>query len=89
MSRSLTFVLLAALAMGGCGADATDAKAAAEAAAVTVSAVTAAEQPIMRFIRVSGTLTPQEDAEVAAGDRRPRRRDAGRTRQRWSAPTTR
>jgi RND family efflux transporter MFP subunit len=66
VSRSLSFVLLAALAMGGCGADATDAKAAAEAAAVSVTTVTAAAQPIMRFIRVSGTLTPQEDAEVAA-----------------------
>ena len=66
MSRSLSFVLLAALAMGGCGADATDANAAAEASAVSVTTVTAAEQPIMRFIRVSGTLTPQEDAEVAA-----------------------
>jgi RND family efflux transporter MFP subunit len=64
--RSLSFVLLASLLMGGCGADATDAKAAAEAAAVPVTAITAAEQPIMRFIRVSGTLTPQEDAEVAA-----------------------
>ena len=66
MSRSLSFVLLAALAMGGCGADATDADAAAEASAVSVTTVTAVEQPIMRFIRVSGTLTPQEDAEVAA-----------------------
>ena len=39
---------------------------AAEAVAVNVTAITAAEQPITRFIRVSGTLTPQEDAEVAA-----------------------
>jgi RND family efflux transporter MFP subunit len=54
------------MATAGCGANATDAKDAAEAAAVSVSAVTAAEQPIMRFIRVSGTLMPQEDAEVAA-----------------------
>jgi RND family efflux transporter MFP subunit len=66
VSRPLVFVLLAVLAMGGCGADATDAKAAAEAVAVSVTTVTAAEQPIARFIRVSGTLTPQEDAEVAA-----------------------
>ena len=60
------FVLLAALAMGGCGTDVTDAKAGGEAASVSVTAVTAVEQPIKRFIRVSGTLTPQEDAEVAA-----------------------
>jgi membrane fusion protein (multidrug efflux system) len=66
VSRSLSFVLLAVLATGGCGADATDAKAAAEAVAVSVTTITAAEQPIMRFIRVSGTLTPQDDAEVAA-----------------------
>jgi len=66
VSRSFSFVLLAALAMGGCGTDVTDAKEAAEAAAVSVTTVTAAEQPIIRFIRVSGTLMPQEDAEVAA-----------------------
>ena len=42
---------------------------------------TAAEQPITRFIRVSGTLTAQEDAEVAAESRRPRRRHPGRARQ--------
>jgi RND family efflux transporter MFP subunit len=60
------FVLPVLLMLGGCGADATDAKAAAEASAVTVSTITAAEQPVMRFIRVSGTLTAQEDAEVAA-----------------------
>jgi RND family efflux transporter MFP subunit len=66
VSRSLSFVLLAALTMGGCGADATDATAGAEAVAVNVTTITAAEQPIKRFIRVSGTLTPQEDAEVAA-----------------------
>jgi RND family efflux transporter MFP subunit len=63
--RTLCFLCLL-WPVAGCGADATDAKASAEAAAVTVSAVTAAEQPIMRFIRVSGTLMPQEDAEVAA-----------------------
>jgi RND family efflux transporter MFP subunit len=66
VSRSLLFVLLAALTMGGCAADATDAKAAGEALAVSVTTVTAAEQPIKRFIRVSGTLTPQDEAEVAA-----------------------
>ncbi len=66
MPRSLMFVLPQLLMLGGCGADATDAKAAAEASAVAVSTITAAEQPVMRFIRVSGTLMAQDDAEVAA-----------------------
>lgn len=34
--------------------------------AVNVSTIAAVEQPIKRFIKVSGTLTAQEDAEVAA-----------------------
>ena len=66
MPRSPIVVLPAVLILAGCATDVTDARGAAEAAAVTVSAITAAEQPMMRFIRVSGTLTPQEDAEVAA-----------------------
>ena len=66
MFRFLLSLLLVALATAGCGATATDASRSAEAAAVNVTAMTAAEQPIARFIRVSGTLTPQEDAEVAA-----------------------
>ncbi len=66
MPRSVMFVLPQLLMLGGCGADATDAKAAAEASAVAVSTITAAEQPVMRFIRVSGTLMAQDDAEVAA-----------------------
>lgn len=66
MSRSLPVLLLAALA-AACGADVTGESAApAEAVAVTVSAQVVAEQPLTRFIRVSGTLTAQEDAEVAA-----------------------
>ena len=58
-------IVLAALS-AGCRANATDANEVADAAAVNVTAITAAEQPIARFIRVSGTLTAQEDAEVAA-----------------------
>ena len=58
-------IVLAVLA-AGCRANATDANEGADAAAVNVTATTAAEQPIARFIRVSGTLTAQEDAEVAA-----------------------
>jgi RND family efflux transporter MFP subunit len=60
-------LLVAALSAGACGgATAKDAGAAAEEAAVTVTVATAVEQPITRFIRVSGTLTAQEDADVAA-----------------------
>jgi RND family efflux transporter MFP subunit len=60
-------LLVAALSAGACGgATAKDGGEAAEAAAVTVTVATAVEQPIARFIRVSGTLTAQEDAEVAA-----------------------
>jgi RND family efflux transporter MFP subunit len=59
--------LIAALAAGACGgATAKDAGAGNEPAAVAVTAAAAVEQPITRFIRVSGTLTAQEDAEVAA-----------------------
>src|SRR5215467_3224530 len=36
------------------------------ALAVAVEAVAAAEQPIARFIRVTGTLTAEEQADVAA-----------------------
>lgn len=68
MFRPIAFVtLFATLATAACGrADATATRAAAEAAAVSVTTLTAAEQPITRFIRVSGTLTAQEEAEVAA-----------------------
>jgi RND family efflux transporter MFP subunit len=66
VSRFLLSILPAAVVTAGCGANATDASRSAEAAAVSVTAITAAAQPITRFIRVSGTLTPQEDAEVAA-----------------------
>ncbi len=66
MPRLSMLVLPMILALAGCASNVTDAKAAGEAAAVTVSAVAAAEQPMRRFIRVSGTLTPQEGAEVAA-----------------------
>jgi len=65
--RSIAFVTLFAALTAACGrADATSSRAAAEAAAVDVATITAVEQPIARFIRVSGTLTAQEEAEVAA-----------------------
>ncbi|HEX8027894.1 MAG TPA: efflux RND transporter periplasmic adaptor subunit [Vicinamibacterales bacterium] len=66
VSRPSFLVLLAALAATACGGNGTNARAEAEAVAVSVSAATAVEQPIARFIRVSGTLTPQDNAEVAA-----------------------
>ena len=64
--RLPSFVVVAALAAAGCGAGADTTAATPEAVAVTVSVAAAVEEPVTRFIRVSGTLTPQEDAEVAA-----------------------
>lgn len=64
--HSVLACLTAAALSAACGRAGADAAASAEAAAVTVSAATVVEQPIKRFIRVSGTLTAQEDAEVAA-----------------------
>ena len=63
---TILVVFAAALSVSACKADATPGQSAAETAAVAVTAVTVNEQPITRFIRVSGTLMAQEDAEVAA-----------------------
>jgi len=63
---ALATCLFAAVLSPACGRAAADAPASAEATAVTVSSVAVVEQPIKRFIRVSGTLNAQEDAEVAA-----------------------
>jgi membrane fusion protein (multidrug efflux system) len=60
---------VSALAAGGCSAnaDARNAdKEAPAAAAIAVSPVAAVEQPIARFIRVTGTLVADEHADVAA-----------------------
>jgi len=68
VSRRILFVVLLsatlAVACDRAGADAP----ASPADAVVINVTTAAvvEEPIQRFIRVSGTLTAQEDAEVAA-----------------------
>ena len=59
-------VLWAALLADGCTRATGEAAAPAEAAAVSVGLSTAVEQPVTRFIRVSGTLTAEEDADVAA-----------------------
>jgi RND family efflux transporter MFP subunit len=56
------------LAGAGCSANANGDPAAAAAGPppVTVTTETATERRIARFIRVSGTLTPEEEADVAA-----------------------
>jgi RND family efflux transporter MFP subunit len=62
-------VLVSAAVAAGCGsangASSPEAKA-VNPAAVVVSVATAAEQPITRFIRVTGTLAAEEQADVAA-----------------------
>ncbi len=64
----LAWVLLVSLAGTGCRANADSDPLAAAAAPPPVAVITAAatEQRIARFIRVSGTLTPEEEADVAA-----------------------
>jgi RND family efflux transporter MFP subunit len=53
-------------ATAACAADATRSETAEDIAAVSVLAAAAVEEPIARFIRVSGTLTAEAEAEVAA-----------------------
>jgi RND family efflux transporter MFP subunit len=61
-----SLVLLAGLA-SGCGTAQGEADANNnEPAALSVSVAVATEQPITRFLRVTGTLAAQEEAEVAA-----------------------
>jgi membrane fusion protein, multidrug efflux system len=67
--RSASFILLTALAVVSTACSAGDARTTDRAAAplaVAVSPVAAVEQPIARFIRVTGTLTAEERADVAA-----------------------
>jgi RND family efflux transporter MFP subunit len=66
VSRPIAVLVVSALSFGACRPSVDATRASAEAAAVNVSTVTAIEQPIKRFIRVSGTLTAQEEAQVAA-----------------------
>jgi multidrug efflux pump subunit AcrA (membrane-fusion protein) len=60
--------LLALLAAAGCGTNATSERAASSEppAPVTIATERAVEQPITRYVSVSGTLTAEEQAEVAA-----------------------
>jgi RND family efflux transporter MFP subunit len=62
----LLVALCVALIATACTRATGESAAPAEAAAVPVTLTTAVEQPVTRFIRVSGTLTAEEDAEVAA-----------------------
>ena len=66
--RRLALIALCLLLSAGACVRATgdSGSASTEAAAVAVTLATAVEQPVTRFIRVSGTLTAQEDADVAA-----------------------
>jgi len=64
--RSFIFVVLAALSAAGCRTDATAEPPPPAAAAVTVAAVVADATPMARYIEVTGTLTAQESADVAA-----------------------
>src|SRR5438552_13109317 len=70
MSRAFIPTLLlasAALVSSACSSgDAKTKDTVAAATAVAVSPVAATEQPIARFIRVTGTLTAEEQADVAA-----------------------
>lgn len=65
--RTLVFVLLSATLTVACDRAGADAPASpADAAVINVTTAEVVAEPIKRFIRVSGTLTAQEDAEVAA-----------------------
>ena len=68
-SRIIIITLLAGAALASAGCSSGDAKAKEQASApvvVPVSATTAAERPIARFIRATGSLMAEEQADVAA-----------------------
>jgi membrane fusion protein, multidrug efflux system len=66
-SGLLTLAILTAGCGQNAGADATaNGKPATEVAAITVATVVVVERPIARFVAVTGTLTAEEQAEVAA-----------------------
>lgn len=64
----VALISLAGALAGACSAPGSSETQAAEAApaAVSVDTVTAVEQPIARFIRATGSLTAEEQADVAA-----------------------
>ncbi len=61
-----SLLVAAPLALGGCSTGDAKAKDQPTAAPIAVAAVAATEQPIARFIRATGTLMAEEQAEVAA-----------------------
>src|SRR5471030_798692 len=67
-THALVIALLAAAAVtaGACSTDAKSKERTASAPVVAVSAVAATEQPIARFIRATGSLMAEEQADVAA-----------------------
>jgi membrane fusion protein, multidrug efflux system len=67
MVSGSAWILGVALTIGGCSAgDAKTTDPAAPQAAVSAAAAAAVEQPIARFIRTTGTLMAEEQADVAA-----------------------
>jgi RND family efflux transporter MFP subunit len=67
VARTVAMLALVAGLATACGtAKGESADAPEAAAAVTVSVAPATEQPIARFLRVTGTLAAEEEAEVAA-----------------------
>jgi RND family efflux transporter MFP subunit len=67
LAKTVAILVLATGLISACGTakGETDAKS-KEPAAMSVSVATATEQSIMRFLRVTGTLAAEEEAEVAA-----------------------
>lgn len=67
VAGSVAIVALVAGLVSGCGtATGESSSKTDEAAALRVSVVAATEQPITRFLKVTGTLAAEEEAEVAA-----------------------
>jgi membrane fusion protein (multidrug efflux system) len=67
VAGSMAVVVLVAGLVSGCGtAKGESSSKTDEAAALRVSVVAATEQPITRFLKVTGTLAAEEEAEVAA-----------------------
>jgi RND family efflux transporter MFP subunit len=69
LDRIFVMVVLSSALTIRCGTGATgesDSRDAGEAASIQVAPVAASEQPITRFLRVTGTLAAEEEAEVAA-----------------------
>jgi RND family efflux transporter MFP subunit len=64
--RSMSWILLSAAVAAGCREREAASAAAGEPEAVVVTTATVEQRNLTRFIRVSGTLTAQEEAEVAA-----------------------